>query len=157
MKSRHRAREIALQILYRYDVALQTDRAPIPQGVELARDLARHFDHFFVPEGLREFAARLVAGTVGQTPALDELIEKHASHWKIARMGYVDRALLRMATHELKDMTETPASVVIDEAIVLGKQFGNEDTPAFVNGILDAIRKSLPSPHPATDRFSKGE
>lgn len=146
MKSRHRAREVALQILYRYDVALQSDRTPIPQGPELARDLVRHFDHFQVSESLREFAATLVAGTAQQFSALDELIEKHASHWKVARMGYVDRALLRMATHELKDMPETPASVVIDEAVELGKQFGNEDTPAFVNGILDAIKGSLPRP-----------
>lgn len=144
MKSRHRAREVALQILYRYDVALQSDRTPIPQGADLARDMTRHFDHFQVAESLREFAARLVVGTLQQLPGLDALIERHAAHWKVARMGYVDRALLRMATHELKDMPETPVSVVIDEAVELGKQFGNEDTPAFVNGILDAIKTSVP-------------
>ena len=143
MKARHRAREVALQILYRYDVALQTSGVPIPVDAELAKDLARHFDHFQVPENLREFAAQLVAGTLQNMVELDGVLEKHTSHWRISRMGYVDRSLLRMAAYELKFVPDTPPSVVIDEAIELGKQFGNEETPSFVNGVLDSVKTAF--------------
>jgi N utilization substance protein B len=145
MNARHRAREVALQILYRYDVALQAKQTIPPMGAALARDLEYHFSHFVVPEALREFAALLVVGTLAQMTELDSLLEHHASNWKISRMGLVDRNLLRMAAYELLQVPETPPTVVIDEAIELGKQFGTSDTPGFVNGILDAIRGSLPS------------
>ena len=144
MKSRHRAREVALQILYRYDVAKPTGPKPNvqadTQARELIRDLGAHFDHFQVPQDLREFAAQLVSGTLNEMPELDSVLENHASNWKVSRMPSVDRSLLRMAIYELKHYPETDASVVIDEAIELGKQFGTADTPSFVNGILDAIR-----------------
>jgi N utilization substance protein B len=74
---------------------------------------------------------------------LDGILEQHVSNWKVARLGFVDRSLLRMAAYELKYLRETPASVVIDEAIELGKEFGTEDTPSFVNGVLDALKKHL--------------
>ena len=144
MKSRHRAREVALQILYRYDSALQASGAAVPQDEDLAHELRQHFDHFQVPPALREFAAELVAGTLTHQPRLDQILEKHVSNWKVARMGMVDRSLLRMAAYEMLHFPETAPSVIIDEAIELGKQFGNEDTPAFVNGILDAIKTALP-------------
>jgi N utilization substance protein B len=140
MKSRHRAREVALQILYRYDVPQQQGTSA-PKGSELLNDLVRHFDHFQVADGLREFASQLVAGTLQHMSELDTMLEQHVSNWKVARLGFVDRSLLRMAAYELKYIPETPASVVIDEAIELGKEFGTEDTPAFVNGVLDALKK----------------
>ncbi len=143
MKPRHRAREVALQILYRYDVAATTEGIAIPTGADLAKDLAKHFDHFQVPADLREFAAQLVAGTLASQKELDTLIETNVSNWKLGRLGVVDRSLLRMAAYELKGFPETSVSVVIDEAIELGKQFGTEDTPAFVNGVLDTLKTSL--------------
>lgn len=142
MNSRHRAREVALQILYRYDATLSSGGS-LPSGAELASELAGHFEHFKVPDTLREFAARLVAGTLGGMAGLDALLEKHSAHWKISRMASLDRMLLRMASYELRDMPEVPPSVVIDEAIELAKQFGAADSPSFVNGILDAISTSL--------------
>jgi len=148
MKSRHRAREVALQILYRYDVPQQQGAiiprgTTIPQGTALLNDLVHHFDHFQVDDGLREFASQLVAGTLQHMSDLDSMLEQHVSNWKVARLGFVDRSLLRMAAYELKFMPETPASVVIDEAIELGKEFGTEDTPSFVNGVLDALKKAF--------------
>lgn len=141
MNSRHQAREVALQILYRYDVAQQTHGTPAPHGTELLADLSRHFQHFAVPDGIHEFATRLVAGTLSQLTVLDALLEKHVSNWKITRLGFVDRSLLRMAAYELTQIKDTPSTVVIDEAIELGKQFGTEDTPSFVNGVLDTLSK----------------
>jgi N utilization substance protein B len=142
VKSRHRAREVALQILYQYDGQAAD---ALPKGHELANHLIHHFDHFSVPPELREFSAQLVVGTLSRVTELDELLEKHASNWKVARMGLVDRNLLRMSAFELLYMPESPPSVVIDEAIELGKQFCTAETPAFVNGILDAIKKRDPA------------
>lgn len=141
--SRHRAREVALQILYRYEVQAHTLQTQPPQGHELAQDLIRHFDHFAVPQGLRDFAAQLVAGTLTETAALDPQIEKRAQSWKISRMPPVDRSLLRLATYELQHFKDTPTSVILDEAVELAKQFGTAETPAFVNGILDAIKGDI--------------
>ncbi|MCM2277558.1 MAG: transcription antitermination factor NusB [Oligoflexia bacterium] len=143
MKSRHKAREVALQILYRFDVKAQSTGQPAPAGAELVRELQGHFEHFQTPQGIREYASQLVAGTLQNGPAIDGLLETHAANWKLARMAFIDRALLRMAAYELTLIKpEVPASVVIDEAIELAKEFGSAETPAFVNGILDALRKA---------------
>jgi N utilization substance protein B len=144
--SRHQAREVALQILYRYDIAVQgaqSGGAAAPTPNALIDELNRHFDHFNVPMELRPFAAELVAGSVRELSALDELLEKHASNWKVGRMSFVDRNLLRMAIYELKHFPDTPPSVVIDEAIELAKQFGTAESPAFINGVLDAVKGGL--------------
>jgi transcription antitermination protein NusB len=145
MKIRHRAREVALQILYRYDANITMAQQLLSNdGNSLSQDLVRHFDHFDVPEPAREFAAELVAGTLGQLTQLDELLEKHAVNWKVTRMGSIDRALLRMAAYELLNFPDIPLQVTIDEAVELSKQFGTTDSPAFVNGVLDAIAKEKP-------------
>jgi N utilization substance protein B len=143
MKStRHQAREVALQILYRLDTGSQPE--PKPLNVEaVITELNQHFDHFRVPLELRNFAAELVAGTLRELPQLDGLLEKHASNWKIGRMGIVDRNLLRMAIFELRHFPDTPASVVIDEAIELAKEFGTEESPSFINGVLDAVKNAV--------------
>lgn len=145
MTTRHRAREVALQVLYRFDV-IGSDRAESPspsQGAaDLALDLKKHFEHFQVTENLRKFAAHLIAGTLQELNQLDTVIEKNASHWKVSRMPSIDRMLLRMATYELLHLRETPASVVINEAVELAKDFGNAETPSFINGVLDSICKN---------------
>jgi len=139
--ARHRAREVALQILYRYDTAVSAGQADaIPQGIALASDLTRHFDHFQVPADLRTFASELVAGTLTEIPAIDALIESQTKNWKIARMASIDRSLLRMAIYEMRHFSDIPRSVTINEAVELAKEFGSADTAAFVNGILDSIR-----------------
>ncbi len=140
--SRHHAREIALQVLYRYDLNQTQGVDIIPTGLALVEDLKRHFEHFQVSEGVREFAAELVAGTLRDTAELDLEIEKFASNWKISRMALIDRNLLRMAMFEMTRHKDTPASVAIDEAIELAKQFGTADTSSFVNAILDSFRKA---------------
>lgn len=143
MNPRHRAREVALQILYRYDVQQQSSGDVPPQGSALADDLARHFDHFQVPQPLREFAAQLVAGTLTDRAELDGLLEKHAQNWRLSRMGFIDRNLLRMAIYEMKRFPETPTGVAIDEAVELAKQFGTSETSSFVNGVLDAVKATV--------------
>jgi len=140
--SRHHAREIALQILYRYDLN-QTQGADVtPSGLALADDLKRHFEHFQVTDGVREFSAELVAGTLQNSAELDLEIEKYAANWKISRMALIDRNLLRMSMFEMTRFKDIPPSVTIDEAVELAKQFGTADTSGFVNAILDSFRKA---------------
>jgi N utilization substance protein B len=152
MTTRHQAREIALQILYRYEVgapnATSAEATPFV-AAELARELEQHFNHFAISEDVRSFVARLVSGSLLDRQALDSMLEKHTAHWKISRMSLVDRSLLRMACYEMLHITETPKPVVIDEAIELAKQFGTADSPAFVNGVLDSIQKGLAALHSA--------
>ena len=74
--------------------------------------------------------------------ALDELIVKHADNWRFERLAAIDRAILRLAIHELRAAV-TPYKVVLNEAVELAKKFSSEESGAFVNGILDAVYKSL--------------
>ncbi|MBC7386814.1 MAG: transcription antitermination factor NusB [Cryobacterium sp.] len=142
LNSRHHAREIALQILYRYEANQTQPASPSLSGIALADDLKKHFEHFQVAEGVREFAAELVVGTLTNTADLDLEIEKVAANWKISRMAMIDRNLIRMAMFEMTRFKDIPASVTIDEAIELAKQFGTADTSSFVNAILDSFRKT---------------
>ena len=84
-----------------------------------------------------------MAGSLRELSTLDGLLEKHSSNWKVGRMGFVDRNLLRMSIYDLSHFPDTPASVVIDEAIELAKQFGTAESPAFINGVLDAVKTGM--------------
>jgi N utilization substance protein B len=79
-------------------------------------------------------------------PALDELIADRAKNWRLSRMAAVDRNVLRLGTYELFH-SDTPAAVVIDEAVELARRFGSDTSPAFVNGILDALAEGLREAH----------
>jgi len=89
----------------------------------------------------RRFAEELVAGVSEQLERVDRMIEAHSSNWSLDRMARVDLALLRMATYELLCSQDVPPSVVINEAIEIGKCFGTKETPAFINGILDQVAR----------------
>ncbi len=147
MTTRHKAREIAFQFLFRNVIERQgqgagATTAPLT-GAALLREIDSHFEHFDVPADAREFSAQLIAQTIQYESQLDELIEKHAANWKMSRMGLVDKSILRLAVGELQHAPETAPAVVIDEAVELAKQFGTEETPGFVNGILDSVRRTL--------------
>jgi N utilization substance protein B len=94
-----------------------------------------------VPDGVREFAERLATGVIARMADLDPVIERHAQNWRLARMAIIDRLILRLAAYELLHVPETPAGVVIDEALELARTFSEEDAVRFVNGVLDAIHK----------------
>jgi N utilization substance protein B len=90
----------------------------------------------------RAFANRLFEGAAKEVTVLDEIIVKHAENWRFERLAAIDRAILRLAMHELRS-SDTPPKVVLNEAVDLAKKFSGEDSGAFVNGILDTFRKSL--------------
>lgn len=96
-------------------------------------------------ESLR-FAHALATDAWAQREILDGKLSQTAAHWSLARMTPVDRNVLRMGLHELLEHPETPPQVVINEAIELARRFGNADSPAFVNGVLDAARRACQPP-----------
>jgi len=89
----------------------------------------------------RAFAQRLAAGVVDTVGNVDPVIAESAEHWRIERMNVVDRLILRLAVYEFLHETDTPARVVINEALELARTFSNDDSVRFINGILDAIRR----------------
>ena len=94
-------------------------------------------------KGDQQFAERLVDGVTSNLDHIDGLIKDASTNWRIDRMANVDRNILRLATWELENISETPLKVVLNEAIELSKRFGSEDSSAFVNGVLDRIGSLL--------------
>jgi N utilization substance protein B len=82
----------------------------------------------------------LVRGTASGCPEIDQHITAKSDHWRIERMPVVDRNILRLAIYEMNHTT-TPAAIVIDEALELARQFSGDESVAFVNGVLDAVRR----------------
>ncbi len=132
MSLRHKSREFALQMLFQWEMSPQ----------EPARLEEKFWRSARAAESTRGFANQLFEGAAADAAALDALISKHAENWRLERIAAIDRAILRLAGHELRK-GETPAKVVIDEAIELAKTFSSEDAASFINGVLDSIRKSL--------------
>ena len=131
MGARRKARELALQMLYEYDVS----------GTEPQEMFQRSDDLQAAPEGIRDFTRRLVSGTLTHRKDLDEIISRQADHWRLARMPVVDRNILRLALFELLHEPETPRPVVIDEALEIAKRFSTPKSSQFINGILDGVLK----------------
>jgi N utilization substance protein B len=132
--SRRQAREQALQILYQLDVT----RDPAHQEVSRVFWSVTPADADVV-----EFADSVVAGVCAQTERIDALITEASHNWKVARMSYVDRNILRLAVFEFLEKADVPPMVSINEAIELGKRFGTNESGAFINGILDRIARGL--------------
>jgi len=134
MGGRHKAREFALQMLYQAEVG----GMPMP---EVIAGFWRHEEP--VPDEVRTFATRLALGAQAARDEVDAILREGIEHWRLERLGAVDRAVLRLAVFEFLHEPETPRIVIIDEAIEVAKRYGGEESGQFVNGILDAIRKRL--------------
>jgi len=136
--SRHRAREAAVQMLYQWEVGHQ----PMPDVVQTFWTLNPGAEAP-VSDELRAFATRLATGVVDALAVIDRMIAETAVHWRLERMNVLDRLVLRLAIYEFLHEPETPAKVVINEALELARAFGADDSVRFANGILDAVRKAL--------------
>ena len=130
--TRRKGRELALQALYQIEMTGD----PSAAAVDL---FLQHFEGNIIA---KEFARRLVSGTVSQRAEIDRLIAEATEHWKIERLAKVDFVLLRMATYELVFCADIPTSVTLDEAIEIAKRFGSDDSAGFINGVLDRIAQS---------------
>lgn len=136
MGRRTKARECAFQMLYQWQVG----------GEPMPRVLGLFWQVRSGTAAMRAMAERLALGAQSRVEELDAAISDSASHWRIERIATVDRTILRLGAYELLAEPQTPAAVVLDEAVELAKRFGEEDSPAFVNGVLDAIRRKVRGP-----------
>jgi N utilization substance protein B len=97
------------------------------------------------PETTR-MAERLARGAQLEVARLDEAIAAASTNWRLERIAAVDRNILRIAVYELMKEPQTPSSVIIDEAVEMAKRFAEAESPAFVNGLLDAIMRKVRGP-----------
>jgi len=131
VRKRTRARELALQFLYQWD----------QRGQEAIENLLPFIARSEDDPKVRDFARELINGVVANSTEIDDRIVATAENWEIRRMAIVDRNVLRLATYELLYAADIPPKVAINEAIDLAKKFSTAESGAFVNGILDKIRK----------------
>ena len=132
---RHRGRVAALQLLYQREVGGAA-------GAELDEAVRSYWVERPAPTARRVFATTLLQGTIKGLDRIDPLIETAADNWRPSRMAVVDRTILRLAVYELLSAVVPPA-VVIDEALELAKTFSGEQSARFVNGVLDAVKRTL--------------
>ena len=133
---RHQGRESALQMLYQWEVG----RVPIAEVRE----------RFWIDapveapagEDVRAFAMRLADGVAAHVEQIDPVITDATDHWRLERMHVMDRLILRIAVYEFLFEPDTPGKVIINEALELARTFSAEDSVRFINGILDAIRRT---------------
>jgi len=137
INARRRARAAALQMLYQSEVG----RGGAQEAIATYWP-AHDVDHE-VPEPLREFANALVRGTLDRVKEIDVILSAHAQNWRVERMVVIDRLILRLAVYEFLAEPSTPPRVVINEALELARSYSGEEAVAFVNGVLDAVRKEL--------------
>ncbi|PYV21786.1 MAG: transcription antitermination factor NusB [Acidobacteria bacterium] len=136
MGSRRKARELALQMLFQWEVGQHSTEHVL--GTFLA---SKKLD-----ADVEGFARDLFEGAVKEVAALDHAVRGRSEHWRLERMAAVDRNVIRLALYELLHHPETPPKVVINEALEMARRFSGEGSVEFVNGVLDGIRKTLPAP-----------
>jgi len=127
---KQKTRQLAMQVLYLWDCQQQADRALGAQAVVEGSDDA----------AIREESVQWAWAAWEFHKSADEWVSRLAPHWPVLRQAAVDRAILRLSVWEMTHTT-TPPKVVIDEAIEMGKEFSTENSPGFLNGVLDAVLK----------------
>ena len=132
MGIRRKGRELAIQALYQIEIT----------GDASSRALESFLSHFEGNAQAKDFARRLVAGVLANRERIDRLIEGSAENWKLTRMAKVDLTILRMATYEMLFCPDIPVNVSMDEAIEISKRFGSDESPNFINGVLDQVAAS---------------
>jgi N utilization substance protein B len=129
MKPRTRARSIALQALYEIDMTGHQPEVVITERLSETP----------LEDNLGEFARKIVFGILPIVNELDLIIAKHAPEWPLDQVAVIDRNIMRIALWEIAVSNQTPLKVAINEAVELGKIFGSESTPRFVNGVLGSL------------------
>jgi N utilization substance protein B len=135
MAARHRSRKRALQVLFEWDM----------RGDPVDRAIDHYYESLYSEEAEHQpkpdkFMEELARGTAANSKDIDKQIQAKAEHWRLERMPVVDRNILRLAIFEMTQQM-VPAPVVIDEALELARQFSSDESLAFINGILDAVRR----------------
>ena len=136
MPARHRSRQRALQVLFLVDLRPQ----PVSEAISSFYGTLTSEEEPAADSAPDEFMETLVRGTNQNVAEIDGWISQKSEHWRLERMPAVDRNILRMALFEMSK-TDTPPAVVIDEALELARQFSGDESVAFINGVLDAVRR----------------
>ena len=134
MGTRRKSRELCLQMLFQWDMARQT-----PEQVRKTFWAERSE----VDEGTRGFADDLFQVATERQQEIDELIQKHAQHWRMERMATVDRNVLRASVAEFVGYNHTPRPIIINEALEIARKFSTPESVQFINGVLDSVGKEL--------------
>jgi N utilization substance protein B len=157
MAARHRSRQRALQVLYQWDMTKRPvdeairafydtlDADKIAESMDGAEPMEEPDEDESATLGRDEFMEELARGASEMAPDIDHRIAEKSAHWKLERMPIVDRNILRLGIYEMSRQ-DTPAAVVIDEALELARQFSGEESVAFINGVLDAVHKEIKAP-----------
>lgn len=141
MGARRTGRERALQALYQLEMTPNT-----PGAEALASAWSATAEEGKPDPDAVKFARELVDGVLAHRKEIDDLIERHSHNWRLDRMSRIDRNVLRLGVFELKYRPDIPRKVSINEAVELGKNFGTEESSAFVNGLLDRVAAALGKP-----------
>src|SRR4030065_1619529 len=129
MKPRSRARSIGVQALYEIDIT----------GHPRALVIEERLSETPLEDNLSDFARKIVFGIHPLIYELDQLIAKHAPEWPLDKVATIDRNIMRIALWEIAVSNQTPLKVAINEAVELGKIYGSDSTPRFVNGVLGSL------------------
>jgi N utilization substance protein B len=132
--TRRKSRELALQMLFQFDMAKQEPDEVRKTFWSERKDL---------DEKVRGFADDLFRIALEHDKEIDELIERNAEHWRMDRMAAVDRNLLRAGVAEFLGFPKTPRPVVINEALEIARRFSTPESVQFINGVLDSVAKEL--------------
>jgi len=143
MGLRRESRELAVQLLYALD---SNPTVGLREMLQMFRE-----EQPEVSDRIREFAEGLVQGVQAEREVIDAAIKARSKNWSLARMPRVDLNIMRVAAFELMFRADIPKKVSINEAIEIARRFGDKDSPAFVNGILDEIAACPKTEKPAED------
>jgi len=136
MPARHKSRQHALQVLFLWDQR----RQPIEDAIASFYFSLSSEEDDPKPGPTDEFMELLARGTSRKAADIDQQIASKSANWRLERMPAVDRNILRLAAYEMQ-LGQTPAAVVIDEALELAREFAGDESVSFINGVLDAMRR----------------
>jgi transcription antitermination factor NusB len=128
---RRKARELALKMLYQLETNNESPE----------RALDRYCETFPYQQDIIDYAMSLLSGIKKEIELIDGFIASASEHWKMDRIAFVDKNVMRIGVYEMLFSQDVPPKVAIDEAIEMGKKYGNEDSGDFINGVLDRILK----------------
>jgi N utilization substance protein B len=134
MGTRRKSRELAVQMLFQADM-----------GQQNAEHVRRTFwnERADMEPEVRGFADDLFKAAMERRDEIDQLIEKHAEHWRMERMAAVDRNIMRAAVAEFQGFPKTPSPVIINEALEIARKYSSPESVQFINGVLDSVAKRM--------------
>ncbi|HBK58545.1 MAG TPA: transcription antitermination factor NusB [Spirochaetaceae bacterium] len=135
MASRRKARILAVQALYAWDMSGQA-LSDLLSFEWLDEEKKEHYE-----SEILDFAKLMIAGTIEKIDVVDTMIRRHLQHWSFERLRKVDLAILRVGAYSILYQDDIPPQISIDEAIEIAKEYSGEDSFRFINGVLDGIRK----------------